>query len=78
MEANSSLVEVRRVELFEEQTTAHRFLVPSQTFNSFQGKGSIHTTVCTDECLSARVCYMRSGSSSIAMQNCQQGFGSVQ
>ncbi|KAL5530987.1 hypothetical protein ACEPAG_3863 [Sanghuangporus baumii] len=47
-------------------------------FNSFQGKGSVHTAPCTGNCIPARICYMRSGSASIAKQNCPQGFGSVQ
>ncbi|EJC98599.1 uncharacterized protein FOMMEDRAFT_161417 [Fomitiporia mediterranea MF3/22] len=48
------------------------------TFNNFQGKGSVHTQPCTGECITARICYMRSGSASIAFQNCPAGFGSVQ
>ncbi|KAG1858059.1 Metallo-dependent phosphatase-like protein [Suillus subalutaceus] len=49
-----------------------------QTFNSYQGKGSILTQPCTGECIPARICYIRSGSSSIAKQNCVSGYGSVQ
>ena len=53
------------------------FLV-KQTFTNFQGKQSVHTTPCnTTECVNAKICYMRSGSASIALQNCQSGFGSV-
>ncbi|KAJ7597385.1 Metallo-dependent phosphatase-like protein [Mycena floridula] len=48
------------------------------TFNTFQGKSSIHTPPCTGDCIAAKICYIRSGSASIARQNCQQGFGSVQ
>jgi hypothetical protein len=54
------------------------FLV-EQTFTNFQGKQSVHTTPCnTTQCVNAKICYMRSGSASIALQNCQSGFGSVQ
>ncbi|GJJ12646.1 hypothetical protein Clacol_006890 [Clathrus columnatus] len=50
-----------------------------QTFTTFQGKSSVLSAPCTsDECVQAKVCYMRSGSASIAKQNCIQGFGSVQ
>ncbi|KAF9270730.1 sphingomyelin phosphodiesterase, partial [Marasmius fiardii PR-910] len=50
-----------------------------QKFNTFQGKGSVRTPNCTaDDCVAAKICYMRSGSSSIARQNCRSGFGSVQ
>ncbi|RDB29530.1 Sphingomyelin phosphodiesterase [Hypsizygus marmoreus] len=48
------------------------------TFNTLQGKGSVMTRACTGDCISAKICYIRSGSASIAMKNCQQGFGSVQ
>ncbi|EIM92336.1 Metallo-dependent phosphatase [Stereum hirsutum FP-91666 SS1] len=48
------------------------------TFNTFQGKESILTADCTGDCVSARICYIRSGSSSLAQQNCPAGFGSVQ
>ncbi|KAF8510005.1 sphingomyelin phosphodiesterase [Hysterangium stoloniferum] len=48
-------------------------------FTNFQGKRSILSPACTSsDCVSAKVCYMRSGSASIARQNCKQGFGSVQ
>lgn len=50
-----------------------------QTFTNFQGKQSVRTTPCnTTQCVNAKICYMRSGSASIALQNCQSGFGSVQ
>lgn len=49
-----------------------------QTFNTFQGKTSVRTKPCTGDCANAKICYIRSGSASIARQNCQQGFGSVQ
>jgi len=48
------------------------------TFNTFQGKSSVQSPPCTGECAVAKVCYMRSGSASIAFQNCPPGFGSVQ
>lgn len=46
-------------------------------FNSFQGKKSLFTQPCTGACATARICYMRSGSASLALQNCAPGFGSV-
>lgn len=50
-----------------------------QTFTNFQGKQSVRMIPCnTEQCIKAKICYMRSGSSSIAVQNCQSGFGSVQ
>ncbi|OCH90081.1 hypothetical protein OBBRIDRAFT_812864 [Obba rivulosa] len=48
------------------------------TFNTFQGKSSARTTACTGDCIQARICYMRSGSASLAFANCIPGFGSVQ
>ena len=55
------------------------FFFVEQTFTNFQGKQSVRTTPCnTTQCVNAKICYMRSGSSSIALQNCQSGFGSVQ
>ncbi|KAH9944018.1 sphingomyelin phosphodiesterase [Epithele typhae] len=50
----------------------------SDVFNGFQGKESARTEPCTGNCVPARICYMRSGSASIAKQNCIPGFGSVQ
>ncbi|KAF8079019.1 Metallo-dependent phosphatase-like protein [Lyophyllum atratum] len=47
-------------------------------FNTMQGKGSIKTKACTGDCVAAKICYIRSGSASIAIQNCKPGFGSVQ
>ncbi|KAH9950917.1 Metallo-dependent phosphatase-like protein [Amylocystis lapponica] len=47
-------------------------------FNTFQGKSSVMTTPCTGDCIPAKICYMRSGSASIALQNCIPGYGSVQ
>ncbi|KIK70576.1 hypothetical protein GYMLUDRAFT_281307 [Collybiopsis luxurians FD-317 M1] len=48
------------------------------TFNTLQGKESVKTAPCTGECATAKICYIRSGSASIATQNCPAGFGSVQ
>ncbi|KAI9444617.1 Metallo-dependent phosphatase-like protein [Lactarius indigo] len=48
------------------------------TFNELQGKQSVLTPNCTGDCITAKICYMRSGSASIALQNCPKGFGSVQ
>ncbi|THH11052.1 hypothetical protein EW145_g895 [Phellinidium pouzarii] len=39
------------------------------TFHNFQGKESVHTLPCASDCIAATICYMRSGSSSIASQN---------
>lgn len=49
-----------------------------QTFTTFQGKTSVLTQPCTGECVPAKICYMRSGSTALALQNCIPGFGSVQ
>ncbi|KIK44536.1 hypothetical protein CY34DRAFT_79643, partial [Suillus luteus UH-Slu-Lm8-n1] len=49
-----------------------------EAFNSYQGKGSVLTPPCTGECIPARICYIRSGSTTIAKQNCVSGYGSVQ
>ncbi|KAJ3489575.1 hypothetical protein NLI96_g2003 [Meripilus lineatus] len=59
-----------------EQMEADSSLVT--TFNTFQGKSSVRTKPCTGDCIAAKICYIRSGSASIAQQNCKQGFGSVQ
>ncbi|KAH7886007.1 Metallo-dependent phosphatase [Phlebopus sp. FC_14] len=59
-----------------EQMEANPSLVA--TFNTYQGKSSILTPSCTGECATAKVCYIRSGSSSIARENCPKGYGSVQ
>jgi len=48
------------------------------TFNTLQGKTSVRTKPCTGDCIAAKICYMRSGSAPLAMQNCKPGFGSVQ
>lgn len=50
-----------------------------QTFNKYQSKSSVQAAACTTtQCLAAKICYMRSGSASIAYQNCEQGYGSTQ
>ncbi|KAF7373118.1 Sphingomyelin phosphodiesterase [Mycena sanguinolenta] len=43
-------------------------------FNDFLTKKSPFNTPCNSTCEAARICYMRSGSSSIAFQNCAPGF----
>ncbi|KAH9964118.1 Metallo-dependent phosphatase [Russula dissimulans] len=49
-----------------------------ETFTKFQGKGSVLTAPCTDPtCIKAKICYMRSGSATLAIQNCGSSFGSV-
>ncbi|KAJ7201347.1 Metallo-dependent phosphatase [Mycena pura] len=48
------------------------------TFNQLQGKSSVLSPPCTGNCALAKICYIRSGSAPIAMQNCIPGFGSVQ
>ncbi|KZT44307.1 hypothetical protein SISSUDRAFT_905 [Sistotremastrum suecicum HHB10207 ss-3] len=63
--------------LVTEQFEANPSLV--STFNTFQGKQSVRSPNCTStDCVAAKICYMRSGSGSIARQNCIPGFGSVQ
>ncbi|KAG2363419.1 sphingomyelin phosphodiesterase [Suillus spraguei] len=47
-------------------------------FNLYQGKSSILTPSCTGKCATARICYIRSGSASLAKENCKSGYGSVQ
>jgi len=50
-----------------------------QTFTENQGKQSVHSPACTsDECVKAKICYLRSGSSAIGKHNCLQGYGTVQ
>jgi len=48
------------------------------TFNTYEGKSSVRTSSCTGECATAKICYLRSGSASLAAQNCPSGYGSVQ
>ncbi|KAF9222287.1 sphingomyelin phosphodiesterase [Gyrodon lividus] len=49
-----------------------------QTFNTYQSKSSVAALGCTGECIPETICYMRSGSSSIAYQNCNPAYGSTQ
>jgi len=62
--------------LVSEAMAANQTLI--NMFNTYQGKGSVLTEPCTGECATAKVCYMRSGSASIAFANCPSGYGSVQ
>jgi len=75
MEANASLVSVRgfsRLIFAVDQL----MLIVEQTFTNFQSRQSVRTIPCnTTQCVNAKICYMRSGSASIAVQNCQSGFG---
>ncbi|KAF8836600.1 sphingomyelin phosphodiesterase [Paxillus ammoniavirescens] len=48
------------------------------TFNKYQSKSSVQAAACTGECIPETICYMRSGSSSIALQNCNPAYGSTQ
>jgi len=48
------------------------------TFNTLQGKSSVLSPPCTGDCIAAKICYIRSGSTTLAKQNCIPGFGSVQ
>ncbi|EGG08061.1 uncharacterized protein MELLADRAFT_35173 [Melampsora larici-populina 98AG31] len=48
-------------------------------FTKYQGKNSVRSPSCTsEECIKNKVCYMRSGSASIAKEYCKMGYGSVQ
>ncbi|KAF8434333.1 sphingomyelin phosphodiesterase [Boletus edulis BED1] len=49
-----------------------------QTFNTYQGKSSVVGKPCTGECIPAKICYIRSASAPLALQNCPAGYGSVQ
>ncbi|KAI0727851.1 sphingomyelin phosphodiesterase [Fomitopsis betulina] len=49
-----------------------------ELFNTYQGKSSVRSPPCTGECIAAKICYIRSGSASIAAANCPSGYGSVQ
>ncbi|KAF8481748.1 hypothetical protein DFH94DRAFT_732765, partial [Russula ochroleuca] len=43
------------------------FPVIQSTFTNFQGKQSVRTIPCnTTQCIQAKICYMRSGSASLA------------
>ncbi len=47
-------------------------------FNTYEGKMSVKTPNCTDAaCATAKICYIRSGSTALGQQ-CAQGYGSVQ
>ncbi|KAI9570367.1 Metallo-dependent phosphatase [Boletus coccyginus] len=61
-------------QLVTEQMAKNSTLV--EVFNTYQSKSSIHTRPCTGECVTARICYIRSGSASIAYENCPGGYGS--
>lgn len=50
----------------------------SETFTTYMGKSSVLSPACNDDCVKARICYFRSGSTSLAKQNCIPGYGSVQ
>ncbi|KAK8866189.1 hypothetical protein IAR55_001340 [Kwoniella newhampshirensis] len=48
-------------------------------YNAHQGKQTTVGAKCTSAaCIDAKICYMRSGSGPLALQNCPKGFGSVQ
>ncbi|KAG0703316.1 sphingomyelin phosphodiesterase [Suillus ampliporus] len=49
-----------------------------QTYNTYQSKSSVAGLNCTGECIPAKICYMRSGSSSLAYQNCPAGYSSTE
>ena len=82
MSMNPSLVTVRlysrspRLVLI---VVTFQITLGKQLFNTFQGKTSIMSPNCTNtDCALAKVCYLQSGSTAIAKQNCIPGFGSVQ
>ncbi|OXC67744.1 hypothetical protein AYX13_03637 [Cryptococcus neoformans] len=50
-----------------------------ELYNAHQGKMSSLSPNCTSaECIEAKVCYLRSGSGSLALDSCKTGYGSVQ
>ncbi|OAX38504.1 sphingomyelin phosphodiesterase, partial [Rhizopogon vinicolor AM-OR11-026] len=49
-----------------------------QTFHTYQSKSSVESPNCTGECIPAKICYIRSGSSSLSYQNCPVGYSSTQ
>ncbi|KAI9511896.1 Metallo-dependent phosphatase-like protein [Russula earlei] len=57
--------------------TERTSFLPPPAFTNFQTKQSVHTRPCTGSCITAKICYMRSGSSSISIQNCAPGFGTA-
>lgn len=49
-----------------------------QLYNLYQSKSSVLTPECTGKCLSAKICYLRSGSASLAIANCPADYGTTQ
>ncbi|KAH7883413.1 sphingomyelin phosphodiesterase [Phlebopus sp. FC_14] len=49
-----------------------------QTFHTYQSKSSVMALNCSAQCVAETICYMRSGSASIAYENCNSGYGSTQ
>ncbi|KII93956.1 hypothetical protein PLICRDRAFT_695030 [Plicaturopsis crispa FD-325 SS-3] len=47
-------------------------------FHAYQGKSSVRTAACNATCIEAKICYIRSGSAPLGIQNCIPGYGSVQ
>lgn len=47
------------------------------TFNTYQGKSSIRSPACTGECVTAKICYIRSASASLVLQNCNLNYETV-
>ncbi|KAG9308166.1 sphingomyelin phosphodiesterase [Chiua virens] len=45
-----------------------------QIYNTYQSKSSVAGLNCTGECIPSKICYMRSGSSSISYANCNQSY----
>ncbi|KAI6111616.1 sphingomyelin phosphodiesterase [Pisolithus croceorrhizus] len=45
------------------------------TFRKYQSKSSVKAIPCNETCLTASICYMRSGSASLAYENCPPGYG---
>jgi len=74
MESNPNLVKVRALVIPLSYLLMFFFLF-EQTFTDFETKQSILTPNCDATCATAKICYMRSGSSGIANQNCAPGFG---
>jgi len=76
MKSNPNLVAVREI---------HRAFVPplscllmfffsfEQTLTDLQSKQYVFSLNCTGDCISQTICYMRSGSASISIQNCASG-----
>lgn len=62
--------------LVSEQMAINTSLV--EVFREYQSKSSVRAVSCNATCLSETICYMRSGSASIAYQNCVQAYGSTQ